>query len=498
MSQGKKLTEQTFSGFLFLITGSSIQVLLKVGVLALLARLVTPQEFGLMGMAIIVVEFSKLFTHMGVGPAIVQRKEIHEHHLTTGFTLSLMMGVFFAALLALIAPLLASFFRMEELVPVLRIVSLVFFIDSLTLIGQALMQRNMKFKAIAMLEVVSYGIGYGVVGIILGYFGWGVWALVTAHLSQAVLHAAFVIIVQPFSKRLRFSSRAFKDLIYFGGGMTIGRIGNYLASQGDNLVVGRMLGASALGIYGRAYQFMVMPASLFGSALDKSLFPAMAKVQDNKQKLGKAYITGVSTIALIAIPLGVLSMLLAPEIVSVVLGPNWNEVIIPFQILAGSLLFRMSYKMSDSLARATGAVYKRAWRQILFAVLVVTGSYIGQFWGLPGVAFGVVVALVMNFLMMLQLSIRLTNLSWLAVAEAHKPGLLLGIITGITSFSTTIICRHYMGYEFFTLLITVLTTTAIILPVVFYFPDFFLKEDQKELLSKPFMKHLKKLHPQSA
>src|SRR5678816_4318002 len=110
MAQEKKLTERTLTGFLWLVTGSGIQVGLKIGVLAVLARLISPKEFGIVGMASIAVEFSKMFSQMGIGPALVQRRELENRHLTTGLTLSIMMGLFFAALLAISSPLLAIFF----------------------------------------------------------------------------------------------------------------------------------------------------------------------------------------------------------------------------------------------------------------------------------------------------------------------------------------------------------------------------------------------------
>ncbi|MFC5269489.1 lipopolysaccharide biosynthesis protein [Adhaeribacter terreus] len=498
MNPEKKLTERTLSGFLWMITGSGIQMGLKIGVLAILARLISPKDFGIVGMAVIAVDFSKMFSQMGVGPAIVQRKELENRHLTTGLTLSICMGLFFAGLLTLTSPLLSEFFRMQGLAPVLRLVSLIFLVDSLTLVGQALMQRNMNFKTIAAVEVASYAFGYGAVGITLAYQGWGMWALAAALISQAVLHALLVVIIQPFPKKPGFEKAAFKELISFGGGMTLARLGNFLAVQGDNLVIGRMLGAGALGLYGRAYQFMVMPASLFGNALDKSLFPAMAKVQDDKARLGKAYLTGVSSIALVAIPVSMIFMILAPEIVQLLLGPKWNAVIIPFQILACSLLFRMSYKMSDSLARATGAVYRRAWRQFLYALFVVTGSYIGQFWGLPGVAVGVAGALVLNFLMMAHLSIQLTTTTWFDILKAHFPGLSLGLLTGTITYALSTLNRMYFGSGFLTLLLTVLGLGLLSALTIWQFPALFIRDDQRELLNKLLLKRFKKLPTPSA
>jgi hypothetical protein len=160
---------------------------------------------------------------------------------------------------------------------------------------------------------------------------------------------------------------------------------NCVALRADQLVVGRWLGAEALGIYGRAYCFVGMPANLFGTVVDRVIFPAMAVVQD-RQKLAEAYSRAVGLVALTTIPLSAVLFALAPEIVRILLGPHWDSVVTPFRILVTVLIFRTSYKMSDSLARATGAVYRRAWRQWLYAGAVFLGAWLGQFWGTAGVA----------------------------------------------------------------------------------------------------------------
>ena len=477
-----------------MILGSGIQVVLKIGVLAILARLVSPDEFGVMGIALIVVEFSKMLAHLGVGPALVQRKELDRQHLTTGFSVSLFMGVFFAALLILTAPYLATFFRMDELTKVIRVISLVFLIDSFTLIAQALMQRNMKFKLIAIVEVSSYAFGDGVVGIYFAYSGWGVWSLVAANLSQSVVLTMLLVILQPFPKRLGFDLKSFKDLIYFGGGMTIGKMANFLANQGDKIVIGRTLGAAALGIYGRAYQFMVMPAGLFGKALDKALFPAMAKVQDDKERLAKAYLTGVSLIGLAAIPLSSVIVFLGPEIVSVLLGPDWTGVVLPLQILGCSLLFRMGSKMSDSLARATGAVYRRAWRQLVYAALVLAGSYFGHFWGIKGVALGVALALLANFLLMAQLSLKLTSTSWAKILKAHQYGLVLGVIIAVVCYILVSVCRINLMPDFLTLIITLVGAGIILLLILFFLPNLIINDEIKQLYNMLIIKRLKNMN----
>ena len=148
-----------------------------------------------------------------------------------------------------------------------------------------------------MIEVFSFAIGYGAVGVVLAYLGFGVYALVIAQLAQTALKTLLLVAAQSHPKRPQLERRALADLLYFGGGFTAARIGNYIAGQVDNLIVGRWLGAEALGIYNRAYQLMTAPANFFGQVLDRVLFPAMVKIQDRSERLGMAYRRGVALIA---------------------------------------------------------------------------------------------------------------------------------------------------------------------------------------------------------
>jgi O-antigen/teichoic acid export membrane protein len=261
--------------------------------------------------------------------------------------------------------------------------------------------------------------------------GKGVWALVSAQLAFTATNTVLLLIGRRPLVAVWPERQAFRELVHFGGGVTLARIANFFALQGDNLVVGRYLGPVALGFYGRAYQLMAAPSATLGEILDLVLFPAMASVQGEAQRLALAYRKGVSLIALLVLPASVLLFGLAPELVAVLLGPNWTAVVVPLQILAAGMLFRTSYKMSDVASRATGAVYPRAWRQGLYAVLVIGGSWIGARWGLEGVAAGVLFALTVNFLAMAELSLRVIQMSWGTLIRAHLPALWLSLACGL-------------------------------------------------------------------
>jgi PST family polysaccharide transporter len=298
-----------------------------------------------------------------------------------------------------------------------------------------LAQRELRFRRLAGVEAGAFAAGFIVAGPVLAWRGAGVWALVGALLTQNVLRTAALLARQPHPKRLLLEPRAARELLYFGGGLTLARLGNCLAGQGDNLVVGYWLGPRALGLYTQAYQLMTSPAVLLGQALDRVLFPTMALVQLEPARLARAYRSGAAVCALLVMPASVVLAILAPEIVLVLLGPAWAGVVAPFRLLALGMLFRTSYKLGDSVARATGAVYDRAWRQAVYALAVVAGAWVGQRWGLAGVALGVLAALAANFALMAQLSLRLTGMRWSELGAAHLPALALTVALGAETWA---------------------------------------------------------------
>ncbi len=398
--------------------------------LVVLARLLTPNDFGLYAAALVIIKFSAIFSSLGVAPAIVQRPVLEERHLRSGFTLSLLLSLVVAGSVWVMAPAIANFLRLTDLAPAVRVACVVFLCQGFSMVAQASAQRALRFRWLAGVDACAFAVGFVVAGPTLAWLGFGFWALVGALVTQHCLRMVVLLAGQPHPKQLMLERRAIGELLYFGGGFTIARICNYFAGQADKLVVGRWLGAQALGVYALSSQIMTAPAVIIGGVLDRVLFPTMALVQQEPARLARAYRTGVAGCALLVLPTSFVVAIVAPELVLVLLGPGWEATVVPLQILAIGMLFRTSYKLSDSIARATGAVYARAWRQASFAIVVVIASLVGVLWGVGGVALGVVVAITSNYLLMAQLSLRLTGLRWSEFVVAHLPGLALAVAVG--------------------------------------------------------------------
>jgi O-antigen/teichoic acid export membrane protein len=439
---GPSLTHRAMGGMAWVAWGSGAIAVLKVLVLVLLTRLLSPADFGVVSAALVVITFSLNFSQLGLGPALVQRPVLEPRHITAAFFASTGFGLLVAAAIWLSAPLIAQFFRMDHLTPVVRALALVFPITGVSIVPESLLQRELRFRVLANRDVVAYGVGYGVVGVVLALLGWGVWALVAAQLTQVTLRTAILLRTAPPVLRERPTWASFLELLEYGVGQSAARVGVILANQVDNLVVGRWLGAVALGEYSRAYQLMSVPTSLLGDVLDKVLFPAMSQVQNEPRRLASAYLQGTAFLALLTLPLGVVAAVLAPDLVPVAFGHRWDGLVPPFQVLVLGMMFRTCYRMSDSLSRATGKVYRRAWRQAMFAGLVFAGAWFGRYQGLTGVALGVLVAYFINYLMMAQLSLEVIQISWLRFLQVQLPAVRLTILVGGVTFAVTALTRH--------------------------------------------------------
>lgn len=435
----QNLTKKTLSAFGWQYTSFIAQAVLQLIVLAVLARFLSPEDFGVIGLAMIVIGFANLFSQLGVGPAIIQRSELTPVHIRVGFTLSVILSLIFTILVMAVSPLAAVFLKNDQVTPVLYVISLEFLFTGFGVVAESLLKRNLRFKSLMWASVWSYVFGYALLGILLAWQGLGLWALVWATLCQSLLYSVLVLLFSPHPLIPSFARRETRELLFFGGGFTLAHLFNYGANQGDYFVIGRILGPEPLGIYTRAYQLMMLPAKYFGQVLTVVLFPVMAKLQDKRPQLTKTYLAGISMVTLVSAPLGVLMITAGVEIIEVILGPKWTDTILPFQILSLGVVARGSYKIDDALARALGVMYQRSVRDALYAAAVVLGALIGLRWGLVGVAWGVLGAVLINYLLALQMSKRLLDCSWSQIIKALLPAIYPTITVAVVSTSVRLL-----------------------------------------------------------
>ncbi len=482
MAGARRLTETTLIGLFWTTLAKGGQGVLQLIAMLFLARLLSPEEFGLFAAALVVAGFSAIFSELGVAAAIVQRPELEERHIRSGFTLSVATAFVVGPTVFFSADAIAGFFQIPDLAGVVQLMARGFPLYGISTVAQSLALRSFRFSWLAIVDSSAMALGFVVVAPILTLLDFGVYALVAAYLTQQSVMMVLMLYGSPHDKRPMFELRAIGELMYFGAGFSLAKFANYFATQADNLVVGRLLGPAALGHYAYAYQLMASPATLFGQILDRVLFPTMASVQHEPERLIRAYRSGVFVCATVIMPVSAVFAILAPEIVLILLGPVWADVALPLRILACGMLFRTSYKISDTIVRATGAVYARAWRQAVFAAAVVVCALIGQNWGLAGVAMGVVVALALNFTMMAQLSLRLSGMTWRSFLECHLAGAILAVIYAATGLAAATLLRVIEAGSFGVVGGTALVAVLLAPILIWMLPRLILGPDRDHLL----------------
>jgi PST family polysaccharide transporter len=412
--------------------GIVAHVTMRIGVLAMMARLVSPRDFGLVAIAFIFTSFAERLGQVGVGAAFVQRAAIDEDDLKTASILSIGSGFVIAAVLCAIAPFAAYFFGEPQLSLIIGILALGFILDSFGVVSDGLLQRELKFREIVKVETASFLFGICAVGMLLGIWGWGVWALVGANLAMRASKTALFLWVLPLPRNGSWSRARARALLSTGIGFSAGKVLNFLSLQGDNFVVGRLLGAEALGMYTRAYQAMTLPAMYVGQAFERVLFPALSQKQDNTAALRRGLLSTLEISTLVALPVSVGMYALSPEIVLVLFGEGWRPVIPVLTVLSCGVFFRAAYKCSDVLIRSKGDVYAYAVRQACYTAVIVGGSLIGALLnGTQGVAYAVVSGVIVNYLLMTRLAGRLAQVSSWELLRCHLSGVWVSTWVGL-------------------------------------------------------------------
>ena len=431
---GKELRAQAGRSIAWVFSSTGAIALSKLVLFAGLARLLLPADFGLYAATTSVLGILEIVGLMGVAPALIQRPNLNRRHIATALFLAVCLGGLATAAVWLAAGPIAATLKIAGLKEVLRIVSPVFFIRCLAMVGNGLASRDMNFSLISRVEIFSYIFGYGLFSITLAFCGFGPWALILGYIIQQALATLFITL--PYGKLISFRCHPdeLKELLRFCSGISIATITNYIAQQGDYFIVGRTLGVTSLGLYNRAYNLMLFSVASMINTLDRVMFPALAKMQEDKAGLAKALRTSTSLVWLVYLPLSMVLTVCSHDIVAVLLGQKWLGMTKAFYILTLGLVFRAGYKMPGTVLKVQGKVMSFAATQAVYAFMVVLGATVGSRYGIEGVAAGVFVALGVNYLLLNFLGFRSVRQSLGGLWRDFVAALILsGICFGISS-----------------------------------------------------------------
>jgi PST family polysaccharide transporter len=380
-----ELKKKAVRGAGWLTLGQFANQGMSLVVTGILARLLTPEAFGLVGMVVVFTAFLELFQELGLTAAVIQRKDVTEEQLSTVFWITIFCGATLSLATAAVSPVIAWFYGEPELKSVASLLGLTFFINSFVHVQAALLRKRLQFRRLVLAKIAAALVGGGV-GIGLAFAGFGVHALVFKSVAVAALFSGLLWLMGGWRPNRWPRLRSVLGMLTFGGGVTGTYLLSYLSRNMDYMLIGRFLGAAALGVYTIAYRIMLLPLRRITFQLSQVAFPAFSAIQDDKPRVARGYCQMGKTVALVTFPAMAGLLLVAPEAVRVVLGEKWLRAIFLIRVLAPVGALQSVTAASTHLFRSQG----RAWFHLVleFVITAVTlGAFVvGLRWDVEGVA----------------------------------------------------------------------------------------------------------------
>lgn len=317
-----KIREKVFSGLMWSVVGNWGQQFFNLLIFIVLTRLLPPESFGLIALAITFTAFSQIFIDQGMGQAIVQLPDVREQHLNTAFWASILVGSVFTCLGVLLSGIISNIFNEPDLQPIIACLSLSFIFYSLSTVHQAILQREMNFRSLALRSLAGKFIG-GLCAVVLALLNYGVWSLVV---QQIVASAVGVIVLwysTKWSPKLSFSKTHFVTLFSYGIGVLGSKILAFFNDRSDDLIVGFYLGSTMLGYYVIAYKLMRLMTGMISGVSSNVLFSAFSRIQDDLPRLRNGLQEATHLTSLLVFPVFVTLACLSSEVIQLVFGEQW-------------------------------------------------------------------------------------------------------------------------------------------------------------------------------
>ena len=376
---------RTWGGLKVTFGAQVMKFILQTGILVLLGRLLVPEDFGLVAMAAVVVNFVALFKDAGLAQATVQRAEIKHEEISSLFWLNLLLSGILALGVCFSSPFLAWFFGDPRLIALTCVLSIPLALSGINLQPMALLQRNMRFREIAVAEIAGLTAG-GLGAIALALSGYGYWALAGMQIGQQAVALGLTWLFARWKPgRFRWG-REVREMLDFGLHLSGFNIINYLSRNTDKLLIGRVIGAASLGQYTLAYRLLLLPISQINAPLQSVLLPALSRLQKAPSAGSRLFLTYVSRIALLtAVPIAT-AALWGEMVVVWLLGEPWREAGMLLEWLAIAAMVQPFSNLVGLLFVVTGRT-RELFRWSIFATIVtVAGFVIGLRFGVFGIA----------------------------------------------------------------------------------------------------------------
>lgn len=319
----------------------------------IIARLISPSEYGILGILMVFINLSQVFIDSGLGSALIYENKLDEKSLSTAFTFNLIVSIFFTVALYFSAPFIEQFYNLENLGLYIRVSSIVLLTNSLILVPTSILKIKLDFKSLAISNVLST-FGSGIVGVVMAYMGYGVWALIVQLIGKSVLQFIILYFLCRWIPIVAFYKNSFKSLYKYGVNVFATTMVTRITDEGIAFVLAKSISPYSLGIYTRGTQFANLPSSCLGSIINTVMFPSLSSIRDDKEKFDNLYKSSVEYQALLTTPFYILFAVIAKPVVLLLLTEKWIDVALVVQILCIGKIVTLVANITEQVIMARG------------------------------------------------------------------------------------------------------------------------------------------------
>ena len=434
----QNLKAKVIRGGVARLCAQGVSFILRLGSLMILARLLSPRDFGLVGMVTAFTGVLTLFRDFGLSSAAVQRTTVTDEQISTLFWINMLLGAALGLITLAMAPAIAAFYHEPELFAVTAVLAAAFLFNAAGIQHSALLQREMRFTALAVINVVSLTVGIAI-AIYGAKVGYGYWALVLMAVTPPIISTLGFWLTTGWIPGMPREGAGIRSMMHFGGSLTLIGLLGYIANNADKVMIGRFWGVDAIGIYGRAYQIVSIPTDNLNSAVGEVAFSALSRLQNQPVHFRSYFLKGFSLVLCLTLPVTIACGLFADDIVSVFLGPRWNEAATIVRLLAPTIAIFAIINPLGWFLFSIGLVARGLKVAPVLAAVMITAYAVALPYGPKAVAFAYSAALMLWVIPHIWLCVHGTVISVRDILLAVSRPLASGILAGGFAFGVRLI-----------------------------------------------------------
>jgi len=476
MKKSPDLANKSLHAIKWNYIGVAVMVLLQFFVVVFLARKLGPTAFGFLGIAIIITGIGNIFVNFGIGEALIQKDQITKGDISSAFTLLILFGLLAVCTTIIFSDMIASAFNSNNYANPIKIVSITFVFHSFGVVGRSILRRNMDFKYIQIVQLLSYFIGFFLVGITSAINGLKEWSFVYALLSQSMVASILMYIRVRHSLALKLDKGAYK-LLEFGTKVIKTNLLNWVIENLDNVLVGKFFGPTQLGLYSVTYNLVRTPINHLVVSLQSVMLPLCSRIQEKEEQLASLFYAFISIISILTFPVFLSVSALSDTVLSALYGPEWTQaskILIP---IALAMPVHAIMAITGPFLWGMGRVEKELSVQFLVAILFTIAMLLACQISLVVAAWTVLLVYSTRAIMMIYILSTVLKIESARVWDNIKGGIIIGGLVSVTLLILDNFLAHFAVLPAYRLLATILAGAMSLFTYSYLFKSIIITED---------------------